>query len=72
MRLDFKLSMSGKDTLRTKLAKAIQENPNLHIQLISSVGGIILKAIGLDKDDDISIDAFALAEYIEYKVEEKS
>jgi hypothetical protein len=72
MRAEFKLYMSGKDSFRDKLAKAIKDKPKLHIELMTSIGHLIMKTIELDDSDEISIDGFRLGEHLETKVEEKS
>ena len=72
MRAEFKLYMRGKDSFRDKLAKAIKDKPKLHIELMTSIGQLIMSTLELDNSDEISIDGFRLGEYLETKLEEKS
>lgn len=72
MRCEFKLYMSGKDSFKEKLAKAIKDKPNLHIELMTAMGHLIMLTLQLDDKDDVSIDGFRLGEYLDTKVEEKS
>jgi hypothetical protein len=64
--------MSGKKTFKEKLAKAIKDKPNLHMELMTAIGHLIMLSLKLDDKDDVSIDGFRLGEFIGDDVEEKS
>lgn len=72
MRCEFKLYMSGKESFKEKLAKAIKDKPNLHIELMTAMGHLIMLTLQLDDRDDVSIDGFRLGEFLDDELKEKS
>jgi hypothetical protein len=64
--------MSGKESFKEKLAKAIKDKPNLHIELMTAMGHLIMLTLQLDDRDDVSIDGFRLGEFLDDELKEKS
>lgn len=62
MKIEFKLLMSGEDSLKKKFHETLEKNPNLHMDLIRSFGQAVMLALRLDESDKIVIDGFRAGE----------
>ncbi len=62
MKMEFKILMSGGDSLRSKFQEALTSNPNLHLDLIRAFGHSVMMALRLNEGDKISIDGFRAGE----------
>jgi len=65
MKMEFSILVGGGDSLREKFQKTLQDNPNLHMDLIRSFGHSIMMALRLAEGDGITIDGFRAGEVAE-------
>lgn len=63
--MEFSILINGGESLEKKFKKAVQENQNLHMDLIRSFGHTIMMALRLSEEDKISIDGFRAGEVSE-------
>lgn len=62
MKMEFKLLISGGDSLKTKFEETLKANPMLHMDLIRAFGHSVMMALRLNEEDKISIDGFRAGE----------
>lgn len=62
MRMEFKLLISGGDSLKKKFEDTLKDNPVLHMDLIRAFGHSVMMALRLNEGDKISIDGFRAGE----------
>ncbi len=58
MRIEFKISLSGENSLGEKFAKKMKENPKIHMAFIQAFGHSIMTILELKDEDKIIIDGF--------------
>lgn len=58
MNLQFNLVLNGEPSMIEKFHKTIQENPEMHMDLIRAITQSVMLAFRLNKDDNISITSF--------------
>ncbi len=62
MRMEFKLLISGGDSLKKKFSDALQANPTLHMDLIKWFGHSVMMTLRLGEEDKICIEGFRAGE----------
>lgn len=62
MKMEFKLLISGGDSLKKKFEETLKANPMLHMDLIRAFGHSVMMALRLNEEDKISIDGFRAGE----------
>lgn len=58
MKMQFTMVLQGKETLENKFKEAIQDNPQIHMELIRGMAQIVMLAFRLKEEDGISVESF--------------
>ena len=69
MKIQFNMIINGNEGIDKKFEDTIQQNPDLHLDLIRSFAHTIMMAFRFNKDDNISIESFKAGKLIEPPVE---
>jgi len=65
MKMHFTLIIDGEDSLEAKFKKAVEENPNLHMDLINVFTHAVMKSLKLDQTDKITVTQFKAAKLVD-------
>lgn len=60
MKYKFILTMSGNDSLEKKLHTSLEQVPGLNVDIIRSIGSLLMIAFRLNESDNIGIESFVL------------
>ncbi len=70
-KLKFSMVIGGEDIVEHKFHVALQNNPDLQMELIHGIGQIIMLSLGLKKSDCVYVESFKVGKYEEDKSSEK-
>lgn len=58
MKMFFNIFVGGENSLEEKFQKALNENPNLSLSLVQGFGQVLMLALRLGKEDNLTIEGF--------------